>query len=137
MDMAAEIISGRITNAGATLTGLTLATGDSLAVRSYDFGSGAMLMNAWAQGATAGTVRVRSPRMHDNVQGVRVNYTAANPVPLLGREVNQRLYPQDVLIVEASGGGAETDAVTILNYYRDLPGAAARLAAWEEVKPRI
>lgn len=137
MGAAIELVAGRATNPGATLTGLTFNTGNSGTVRSFPFDSSAWLMNAWAQGATAGTLRIRSPRLHDNVQGIRANYLASDPSPLLGREIAQRLYPQDTLIVEISGGGAETDAACLLVYYPNLPGADARLFTWDQIKPRV
>lgn len=134
---AYEILTGRATNPGAAFTVFTMATGDSLSIRSFNMADLAYVDNIWAMGATAGIVRIRSPRLHDNVQGVRVGYTAAAPQPLIGYEVMQRLFAQDVLIGEITGGGAEVDMATILVYYRNLPGVAARLVTWEEVQARV
>lgn len=137
MGLAAEVITGKVVNASSTFTALTMATGDSLSIRSFEFSQGAVLENVWAQGATAGLVRVRSPRLADNVQGIRVGYLAATPHPLLPEIVSQRLYPQDVLVAEATGGASETDVVSLMNWYADLPGASARLRSWDEVAPMI
>lgn len=137
MGRALQVISGRVTNPGATITALTVNTGDSFTVRSFPFESGAHLVQAWGRNATGGVARVRSPRLHDQAQGIRLAVPAANARPLLPEEARQRLYPQDVLTVESSGGGAETDLLSLLLYYQDLPGIDARLATWEELVDRV
>jgi hypothetical protein len=57
--------------------------------------------------------------------------------PLLPAETQQVLYAQDTLILEISDAGAETDIMTILNYYSNLPGSGARLYDWPTVNARI
>lgn len=137
MGRALQVITGRVTNPGATITALTPNTGDSFTIRSFDMSQQAFLENLWTMQATAGVVRVRSPRLHDNAQGIRLRGLASNVRPLLGEETNQRLYPQDTLTFEQSGGGAETDMASMLVYYPDLPGVDAQLATWEEIRSRI
>lgn len=137
MGRAIEVLSGRATNPAATPTALTLSTGDSLTVRNANPGSKIQLQNVWASAATAGLVRVRSPRLHDNVQGIRLGTVAATTRGLLADEVEQALYAQDQLIVEITGGGAEVDAASILIEYDDLPGADARLETYESIAARI
>lgn len=137
MGLASEVIIGRVTNPGATLTAVTTGTGDSLAVRSFPASSQAFIEGIWAQAATAGAVRVRSPRLHDNVQGIRFRTVAGVTRNFMADVEQQPLYPQDVLILEQSGGGAEVDACALWLYYNDLPGTDARLAHWSAVKPRI
>lgn len=137
MGAALEVISGRVTNPGGTITALTPNTGDSFSVRNFDSPGQAWLMDMWGFAATAGILRVRSPRLHDNVQGIRGKLLASTPQPLLPDWMQQPLYAQDTLILEESGGGAETDMATILNYYTDLPGANARLFDWPTIDHRI
>lgn len=136
MGKAMELITGRTVNQAA-LTAVTFATGDSGTVKAFNPATTAWLMEMWALEATAGTVRIRSPRMHDNVQNLRYTTVVAAPQPLMGDVANQPLYPQDVLIVELAGGGAETDVVNYINYYQDLPGTDARLFRWEEIQNRV
>lgn len=131
-----EVIAGRATNPAA-LTALTPNTGDSFTVRSAPMDGRVYLEDVWASSATAGIVRVRSPRLHDAAQAVRLRIPAANQRPLLGWAVNQPLYPQDNLTFEIQGGGAETDAAALLVYYENLPGIDAQLATWDEIAPRI
>lgn len=137
MGRALQVITGRVTNPGAALTAWTLATGDTLAIRSYEFAAGSQLLTAWGLNGTAGALRIRSPRMHDNVQGLRLLVPADDPAPLLNVGVGQRLYPQDVLTVEQSGSAAAVDMGALLIHYNDLPGVNARLHTWDEIAPRI
>lgn len=136
MGAALEVISGNVLNPGAALTALTPNTGDSFSVRNFDSPGVARLLTYWGLSATAGIARVRSPRLHDNVQGIRAKVLAATPQPLLPDWGVQSLYAQDTLILEQSGGGAETDGFSILNYYSDLPGANARLFDWPTIEQR-
>lgn len=137
MGLAVEVVTGRVTNPGAALTALTANSGDTFAIRAMAAGSNAWLDDIWAQEATPGVIRVRSPRMHDNVQNLRLINPTASARPLLPDELNQAVYSQDVLTVELSGGGAETDVGCLLMYYENVAGLDARLATWGQVQPRI
>lgn len=136
MGKALQLVSGRTTNPGATITGLTVDTLDSFQVKNAQVGSVVQLLNVWAQEATVGVVRVRSPLMHDQAQAVRLRVTKSAE-PLLPYEEVQPLQAQDVLSFELSGGGAETDCASMLVYYAQLGGADARLASWEAIAPLI
>jgi hypothetical protein len=114
-----------------------MATGDSSTVRSFEFSAGAFLEDAWAQSATAGVLRVRSGRLHDNLQGIRLGVLAATPAPMIADVLSQKLYPQDTLTIDQTGGGAETDAGALLIVYNDLPGVDANLKSWAEVQSLI
>lgn len=137
MGNAYEVLAGRVVNPGAAFTALTPNTGDSFAIRSFGGGAPAYLDDMWAHEATPGVLRVRSPRLHDNVQGIRARVGVTVARGLLPDEADQLLYAQDVLTVEATGGTAETDVGCLLAYYTDLPGIAARVTSWEQVLPRI
>lgn len=137
MGKALQVIGGRVTNPGATITALTPNTGDSFTVRSFDSAQKAFLENVWSMQASAGVVRIRSPRLHDQAQGIRVRGLVNNVRPLLPEVADQQLYPQDVLVFEQSGGAAEVDAAAMLVYYPDIGGLDANLATWEEIAPRI
>lgn len=137
MGYAIEVVSGAVTNPGATLTAVTMNSGDSLAVRSFDATRMARLDNVWALGATAGAIRIRSPRLHDNLQNLRFQVAAADPRPLLSDWIYQRLYPMDQLIVEQSGGAAEVDCFSAMLYYEEIAGFNQRLVRWEEISQRV
>ena len=136
MGKALVVVTGRVTNPSTTITALTANTGDTFTVRSFPFGSNAYVENVWAQEATAGVVRIRSPRLHDANQAIRERVIITNPRPLLADQQRQILYPQDVLTFELSGGAAETDMATMLHYYEDLPGIDARLITYAEYQSR-
>lgn len=130
-----EMISGRATAPGTTLTALTMASGDSLSIRNTPIGADIRLINAWAFNNAAGVLRIRSPRVHDNVQGIRMRVAATDPSNLLPKGAWQQLIPQDTLIGEISGSAVagQIEQAQLLLWYRDLPGIAARLASWPDV----
>ena len=130
MGRAIECVAGFATNPGATLTTLTPSTGQSFTIRGTDTTKGTWLLGAWAFCATAGELRITSPRLHDQVQGIRNRVTAALTSPLVAGPTNsaftQRLYAQDNLTVQVSGGGAELDCGALLVAYDDLAGVSGR-----------
>lgn len=130
MGRALEVVAGFCTNPGATLTTLTPSTGQSFIVRGTDTTKTTWLTEGWAFNATAGELRITSPRLHDQIQGIRNRVTAALTAPLFPGMADaafaQRLYAQDNLTVQLSGGGAELDCAAILIGYDDLAGVAGR-----------
>src|SRR5713101_2285680 len=130
MGRAIEAVAGFATNPGATFTPLTASTGQSFTVRGTDITKGTWLLAAWAFNATAGELRIRSPRLHDFFSGIRNRVTAAGTMVLTGSPEGdsyaQRLYAQDALTVELTGGGAEIDTATVMILYEDLQGASGR-----------
>ena len=130
MGRGMEVVAGFATNPGATLTTLTPSLNTSFTVRGTDTTKNTWLATAFAFNATAGELVIKSPRLHDNVQGIRNRVTSAFTAPLFNTPNNpiykQRLYAQDNLTVQISGGGAELDCGALLIYYEDLAGVAGR-----------
>ncbi|HKC69973.1 MAG TPA: hypothetical protein VKB60_00055 [Terriglobales bacterium] len=130
MGRALEVVAGFATNPGAVFTTLTPSTGQSFTVRGTDASKAAWLLSHWAFNATAGELRILSPKLHDQVQGIRNKVTAALSTPLNNLPVNgsfaQRLYAQDNITVQLTGGAAELDTAALLIAYDDLQGAAGR-----------
>lgn len=137
MGTALQVVSGHATNPGAAITALTPATGDSFTVDVFQPPAVAKLLAAWGENAAGGIVRFRSPRLHDVAQGLRLRVPANDNVQTISGPEFQPLYPGDNLIVEASGGAAEVDTLSYLTYYSDLPGIAAPLASWSDIRGRI
>lgn len=137
MGQAIQLVAGFVSNPGATITAVAALTGESLTVPAFNPQSRAYLGAIWSPGATAGVARIRSPRFHDAAQGIRLQRGAALYEPLIPLESLQPVYGADVLTVEVSGGGAETDMIAYLLYYDDLPGVQARLASWQDIAPRV
>lgn len=135
---AIDTVYSFVANPGAGPTAAAAAQGDSLNVRDFDKSQNhAYLEQLWRRGATAGYARVRSPRLHDNVTGI--NAYSGETVDTLGFpiEAAQDLWPNDALIVELSGGAAETDAAVLSVYYEQLGGVNARLANWSDISGNI
>lgn len=137
MPTAMEVITGQVTNPGATLTAITMNSGDSLSVRATAVTADIELWNTWAFTNTNLQARIRSPRMHDQSQNIRLQPPAATPRPLFGLQPSQRLYSQDNIIAELAGGAAEVDLMSLMVYYADLPGISARLFPWTQVQPLV
>lgn len=137
MGKALQVVSGRVTNAGGNFTALTVDTGDSFQVQNFTAPGQAWLLDTWALGATAGISRIHSPKMHDNVQGIRTKFLAATPTPLLCDGPLQPMQAQDTFTWEINDAGTETDCASLLMYYTDLPGSDARLFDPASVYGRI
>jgi len=138
MGKALELLAGIATAPGTTLTALTMQGGTSLTVRNAADGSKIELLQAWAKNQTAGVLRVRSPQLHDNVQGIRLNVLAADPENLLPTRPLQPLIPQDTLVAELSGSGTAGDIEigALLVAYQDLPGITGRFIDPDELSRR-
>lgn len=137
MGVAAQLVTGFATAAGAGTLAATPNGGDTFAVQNFASPDNAFIDELWANGATTDFVRVRSPRLHDANQGLRFRVAGIPGVPLLPYEINNPIYPADALTVEIDATGAGTGAIALLNYYQNIPGIAARLASWDEIGPRI
>jgi hypothetical protein len=128
MPPALDTLSVTVTNAAAEPVGsaMTAVVGDSLALRST--AGRIRLINMWAQAQAAGFMMITSPKLTDATRGIRFRTAVADPKPLLPLETMQDMYPVDVLAAQlASGAGAgKIENASLLIYYDDLPGSAAR-----------
>jgi hypothetical protein len=135
---AIETVAGYVNNPTSTQTALTMATGDSLTVRNFPAQNPAYLMAMLRGSVALGTIRVRSPLLHDNVNGIQVTLAAAENPALYAYPCPgvQTLKPQDNLIVEVTGGSAyDVGALTI--YYTAGSPYAARLHQYGDFKGMI
>jgi hypothetical protein len=124
-----ELLTGQTTAPGTTITALTPSVGNTFTVRSAQIGSPVFLAGFWGYNNAAGLLRVRSPRLHDNQQGIRLQLAAGisdSEYPRWG--FKQSLIPQDVLVVENTGSDTDGDIEmgALLLYYGALPGVQAR-----------
>ena len=134
---ALEVLTGQVTNPGVGPVAVTPNAGDSFSVRATDVSADIQLWNVWAFTNTNLLARIRSPRMHDQSQNIRLQPPAATPRILFGLQPSQKLFSQDNITVELSGGAAEVDLISLLVYYADLPGISSRLFPWNQVEPLI
>ena len=137
MGLAMDLQAGYATNPGSTITALTPSPNDSFVVKSFAPSANAYLEQLIRGGAEQGIIRVRSPLMHDYVQGIRFTCPSGVQGNLLGQLVSQPLYTQDTLVVEVTGGAAASDVGVIGIYYTDLGGASARLAMPADISGRV
>lgn len=135
---AMELLSGFVTAPSTTFTALTVCAGNSLTLRNAVEDSRIQLLALWGKHQVAGNIRVRSPQLHDNVQGIRVFDIIGNPLNLLPDQFNQLLKPQDTLAVEVTGSAVAGDIETasLLVYYEDLPGIEGRFIDAAELYSR-
>lgn len=138
MGKAMELISGQVTAPSTTFTAVTVNAGNSLTIRNAAPDSEILLAAVWGKHQTAGNIRVRSPQLHDNVQGIRLFDVAATPMPLFPIGARQKLNPQDTLIVEVTGSATAGDIeiASLLIWYEDLPGINGRFITEEEMNTR-
>jgi len=139
MGLALEVVSGRATAPGvAAFVGLTPSTGNSFTVRNASFSAPIYLVSMWNKNNAAGELRLRSPKLHDNVRGLHFKCTANDPQPFLPDRFKQLLSPQDLLIFEIEGSavGGQIELGAFLVYYTDLPGAAGRFISEQQLLDR-
>jgi hypothetical protein len=139
MPPAVDTIVATGTAITATLSATTIAPGDSFTVKNAALSSDAWLLQAWVDNQVAGMVRIRSAKMHDNVDAIRARVPIGVVKPLLPFGAPQKVYPQDTLIVELAGSAVagDVESVVLSMYYADLPGQAARLATWDAIRARL
>jgi hypothetical protein len=138
MGQALEIISGYASAPDTTITDITMASGDSKTIRNFSEGE-ARIITAWPTGhTTAGLMQIKSPRMHDNVQGFQMENPATAVIPPLMTPFLQKLVSQDTLFIGLSGSAGTGDLMlaSLLIHYDNLPGADANLITPEQLNSR-
>ena len=139
MPAALDTVTATGTAIGATLANATIVPGDSFTIKNANLSTDVFLLQAWADLQATGSIRIRSPKFHDNIDAIRTRVQAGVLKPLLPMGLPERLTPQDTEIVEIAGSATAGDieSVVQLIYYADLPGQAARLQTWDQVRSRI
>ena len=134
---AIDTVVGIATNPGASLTAVTMNNGDSLTVRNFAPTDSAYLERVTRVGTSSGAARILSPLLHDDTRGITFTTPESPSVYLMPQGRGERLYAQDTLTVQVSGGTAETDLVALSIYYTNLAGGSARLHSWGDIAPLI
>lgn len=139
MPPALDTVTSTGTAIGAALAATTAVSGDSLTVKNANLSTDVWLLNFWVDAQVAGMVRIHSPKMHDNTDGIRSRTRLNNLEPILPWGVPQRMVPQDTEIVELAGSavGGDIESVVQLLYYADMPGQAARFLTPDALRPRV
>ena len=137
MGVAIDTVAFYGVNPGAGPQVATMAPGDSATIRANNPSGVVLLDDIFRQAGTEGFTRIRSPRLHDNVRGIMVTPTESPGAAFLPWDIGQPLYPQDTVVIEQSGGAAETDAGAFVVWYSDLAGSEARLHMPGDILPLI
>lgn len=143
MGLAIESVLAYLSDAAtATAQAMTAGANQSFNVRAAASPSGGVtLESVHADFQDAGEFRVRSPRMHDDVNGIRVEAPSRPTGPVLHEYFQQPLFSQDSLTVEAVFTAAPTAAhisnALMTIFYDDLPGVQGNFRHWAEVAPNV
>ena len=93
-----DTITSTGTAIGASLAATTIAGGDAFQFKNTNNNGPLWMLNVWAKNQAAGEVRIRSPKMHDNVDNIRARVQSGLVFPLFPMGLAQRCYPQDILV---------------------------------------
>lgn len=107
--MLSEIVVGRTTAPGSTLTQLTACTGNSYTVRDFKSGK-ARIVDLWlkSQNSAGGTFRVRTTKT-EPIQGMRPTAIQNTPLPLIPTWQGQPMYANDTIYAEVAGSSTAGD----------------------------
>lgn len=135
-----DLEAATASNASSTTVfgALSACTNDTLTVRTLNASQKADLIDFGFFAAAANAGRIRSPYLHDDVQGIRSRYLAADPSGLTGFYTSQALRAQDTIIVESTGTGTAAQQVYWqLVYYSDLSGGPSTYIGPAELDARF
>lgn len=133
IDTVGSFVTAGATNPKALAAGIA-STGDSFTVRNFTPPAMAKLEAILYNGTLATQLRVESPMFHDNVTGLTYSPDQAPAMFLLPKYVGQGLTAGDTLTVEHGAAAGSSSVLGLVNYYSDLPGAAARLHSWGDIQ---
>lgn len=133
-----QVIGAAGTAISATLSALAAVTGDSLTIPFFGESKKAWLIQLWTDVQVAGTVRIRSGKWHDDVQGLRFKTVISELSPLFPFGARQPIYSGDTLHVDLAGSAVAGDIeyVAMLMWYEELSAQSARLITWEQLEAR-
>lgn len=143
MPLAIDTVAGFAASGtvAAAVVPFTPVQGDSFAVRNFNPPAAAYLDLMMSSLLQVNPVRLRSPMLHDNVQGLRFQPLASDGSNLLTASFQQPLQAQDTLIAEllvtTAPGVTENETIAWSIYYPDLPGSAARLYSPGDIQGNI
>lgn len=136
MGHALQTISGFVSPGAASTAVVTPSPGDTFQVPSFAIGSKARILDVYASGPTCDFVRIRSPRMHDANQGLRLSVGATKQRSLVSQQVSEVLYPSDTPIVETDGTGVGVTAILATYEFDDLDGVTPLLGMADDIAAR-
>jgi hypothetical protein len=132
---ALQLISGYTSGITAAFTAITLAVGDTLQIKNS--GGQIKLLKAWTQSATANSFQIKSPRFHDNVNGL-IYSPLGTEIKNCIDSIPQSLVSQDTLLVNMKGstGAGQINSIGMLVFYSSLKGSDGNFLAPSQVMAR-
>jgi hypothetical protein len=143
MGVGWETVGAALSNAAAaTAQSMTPFSGQSFSVRATAGGSAPVTLEAVSTDfQDPGDFRIRSPRLHDDVNALRLAATPSNFDNVTLEYFEQPLFSQDNLIVEAVFTAVPTLGHISYGFmtlaYADVPGIQGLYRTWAEVSPNI
>src|SRR5215211_1202937 len=127
--------------AGTANEALAPGTGDSATFFNVPQGSQAYLAEVWAvNNANTMDLSLVASRFHDQQSGIVYKVPdggllapAERSTLLSAPGIDQPIFPSDVLTVQVDGVSGDDVNVTLVMYYRDIPGISSRLAYYATV----
>ena len=141
MGVALETVTGFVTAAtttAGTYVAATANTGQSFSIRQANGIPSGFMTAPWVEGAAAGYLQIKSPRMHDTTIGTTFPFqidTAAFGIdPLEGQDYDEAVYATDALTVQLTTVASQTASTSygfgFSIYYNDLSGVQSNLLSW-------
>jgi hypothetical protein len=128
MGKAIDSVLGVVTMATtAAQAALVPASGDSFTVRNFGQSDAGYLEGIITKAAHSMTLNVKSPLLHDDVEGIQYISAEAPSPRLFPDGISQQVHAQDALSVLGLGTASDVLVAVLQFYYSNLPGAAARL----------
>jgi hypothetical protein len=135
---AIEMVTAQFTAATVAGSTATPAAGDSFTIRNSPLGCQLIQTHAVHQTGAAGAPRdtIRSPRMHDSTNAIRImNISTAQAAnvgvarPQIPYGVSEPLVSQDTLtfILQGTAVAGDIESRSVLFYYPQLPGSDQNL----------
>jgi hypothetical protein len=133
-----QVIGAAGTAINTTLAALAAVTGDSLTIPFFNESKKAWLIQLWTDVQLTGTMRIRSGKWHDDVQGIRFKTIASDLSPLMPFGARQPIYSGDTLHVDLAGSSTAGDIeyVVMLMWYEELSAQQARLLTYDQLMQR-
>lgn len=134
-----DVLAFSGTAINTTIVALTAVSGDSAQVSSFSEAKKGWILQLWCDFQAAGTLRIHSPKMHENTNGIRFDIIASDLYPMLPWGAKQPIYPGDTINCDAAGSatGGDIEYVLLLRYFDELSAQQARLLTHEEVSRRL
>lgn len=137
MGKAFQLQAFGVSSPSTSYTALVPASGDSLTIGNFALTDACFLQSFDRTDATKGVDRIRSPKLHDNVKGIHLAQSENPTIFAIPPYSNQMMFPQDNLIIEATGSASTFHIATLGLYYTNFPGISQRLYSWGDISPII